>query len=136
MAGRDRARPAALAVLLPLAALAACTVAYAPCPVELDAPLPAAAFAACKAVLAERYGSLAVADEASFRLQTGWAGGREACERRATVFRDGPGLAVVVERRTLVEPPIGLPHWAAPRGDPAAERALARALRDRLSPPR
>lgn len=124
----------------PLAALAfaACaTSPYAACPVELDGPLPEDAFAQCKQVLVQRYGSLVIADEAAFRLQTDWQGTNDPPgKRRATVFHDAEGLVVVVELRRLTEPLFGLPEWGAVRGDAAAERELAGQLRKGLSQPR
>lgn len=128
-------------VLLASGGAAACTLApYAPCPVELDGPLPADAFALCKRVLVARFGPLLTADPQAFLLQTGWTAAADAQgERRAAVFLDQGGLAVVVESRWLAEPLIGLPHWSAVRGDPVAERELAELLRTELrsagSPP-
>ncbi len=127
------------------AVLAACALgvvacagpAYAPCPVTLEAALPTDAFARCRSVLRREYHELAVADEAAFRLQTAWVAVDEPPgERRATVFcdrADGAGLWVIVELRRVTLPLLGLPGWTEPRGDDAAERALARALQDELA---
>ncbi|MBL9078318.1 MAG: hypothetical protein JNL08_12485 [Planctomycetes bacterium] len=115
---------------------AACASArYAACPLELGGAAPAEAFVACRALLLQRYGALVVDDAATFRLQTVWgAVPGEAAERRATVFRDDADeLAIVVELRRIRQPLVGLPAWTAPRGDAAAERELAAALRNELS---
>lgn len=117
-----------------LVCLAACaSVHYAPCPVDLGAPLPSDAFSVCKRVLGRRFGGLAIADEAAFLLQSAWAPVDDRVgERRASVFCEGGELMVVVESRWLAEPVVGLPEWSAVRGDPAAERELAEALRTEL----
>lgn len=119
-----------------LVGFAACaSVPYAPCPVELEAPLPPDAFAVCKRVLGRRFGGVTIADEAAFLLQSSWVPVAERPgERRASVFCEGGELAVLVESRWLSEPVIGLPAWSAVRGDPAAERELAAALRAELAP--
>ena len=136
MVDRDGRRRAGL---LLMAASACATGAYSPCPVEVPGGLPPGAFRACRLVLADRYGPLAVADEASFLLQTEWVPVlATTAERRATVFRDGcgglpEGLAVVVETRRLTEPLVGMPAWTPSRGDPAAERELADWLTEALS---
>lgn len=111
---------------------------YPPCPVELRGGLPADAFARCRSVMLQHYGALAVADEASFLLQTPWVDVDDPPgERRASVFRDPAAshddLAVVVELRWVSVPPLGLPEWSEPRGDAAAERELAAALRAELN---
>ena len=118
--------------------IAACAApTYAPCPVELDGPLPQDAFAQCQSVLVERYGSVVIADAASFRLQTDWLlSNNPPRESRATVFQDPQGLVVVVETRALAEPLFGLPQWSSVRGDAAAERELAAQLQAVLNPPR
>ena len=132
MAGRDR-RLSSVACL----ALAACAgLPYAPYPLDLASGLPPDAFPRCQDVLRHRYGSIAVADAAAFRLQTEWMPTAEPPgERRAAVFRtDDGGLAVVVELRRLSEPLFGVPRWTEPRGWSEAERELAdwlqAALRD------
>jgi hypothetical protein len=128
MAARD------VRCLVWLLAASACAVQpYSPCPVDVPAALPAGAFAACRQVLADSYGTVVVADEQAFLLQTAWAPTDPAGERRAAVFRDPTSsspdaLAVVVEVRRISEPLLGLPQWTAPRGDPAAERELAESL--------
>lgn len=129
---KRRTRFAALAATL---AGACASVPYAPCPVGL-AGLPPDAFARCLDVLQQRYGPLVVADAGAFRLQSGWQASVDPPgERRATVFRDGGAdLAVVVELRWLSLPVVGLPGWTEPRGDAAAERELAAALRVALAP--
>ncbi|MCA8951975.1 MAG: hypothetical protein KDE27_20870 [Planctomycetes bacterium] len=120
-------RSFAAAVGLALPFCAGCrSVAYAPCPVELATSLPADAFERCRGVLAGRFGPIALADPAGFLLETDWILVDEPPgRRRASVFRDGDGLAVMVEARFLVEPPVGLPYWSSVRGDPRAERELA-----------
>ena len=122
-------------VLATVAALAvACHSApYAACPVPLTVPLPADAFERCQQVLLQQGGGLVVADASPLRLQTGWAAVDDPPgERRCSVFVDDavdpPGLAVVVELRWLQESWFGVPGWSEPRGDDAAERALADAL--------
>ena len=111
------------------------TVPYAPCPVELGAPLPSEAFAVCKRVLGRRFGGVTLADEAAFLLQSGWVPvAEQPGERRASVFCEGGELMVLVESRWLSEPVIGLPAWSAVRADPAAERELAAVLRAELLP--
>lgn len=123
---------AVLAVVLAL--VAACHSApYSACPVPLTAPLPADAFERCQQVLLQQGGGLVTADASPLRLQTGWAAvGDPPGERRCSVFVDDavdpPGLAVVVELRWLRESWFGVPGWSEPRGDDAAERALADAL--------
>lgn len=120
--------------------LCGCAVApYAPCPVELREPLPADAFERCRGVLLRSYHVFVVDDEAGFRLQTDWEPVQEPVgERRATVFREPGrsegGLAVVVELRWPTLPWFGLPTWSEPRGDAAAERALAKELAAALGP--
>ena len=112
-------------------------LSYSPCPVELDGPMRADAFDITKQVLAARFGSLAFVDAATFRLQTGWVHAEgHAGQRRATVFRDGDGLELIVEVRSIHEPLIGLPHWGPSRGDSVAERELAAILGRELSPER
>ncbi len=109
----------------PLAAfaLAACaSPPYAPCPVELEEPLPADAFTRCRDLLLREYGGFAEVDAAAFRLQTRWLPVADPPgERRATVFLDrGAGatdLAVVVELRWLSIPWFGVPGWTVARGD-------------------
>lgn len=125
---RLRAGVAGVAVLAALAA--ACgTVRYAPCPVATGTVLPADAFARCREVLVRDYGALVECDAAAFRLRSGWAPCQDPPgERRAAVFRDAAGLAVVVELRWLSVPWFGVPTWTAPRGDAAAERELAERL--------
>jgi len=134
MAGSRRGGHAVLAAAL-AAALAACAgPRYAPCPVELDGPLPPDAFATCQRVLGTRYGVLAVVDPERFLMQSPWVPvGDPPGERRASVFRDGGGLAVVVELRWLTSPLVGLPGWSPARGDAAAERELAETLRSALA---
>lgn len=121
------AAPSRIVAVGVAALLAACAgVGYAPCPVDCARPLTVADFGIARDLLATRFGALAVADEASFRLQTKWcAVTAPVGERRATIFRDGDGFAVVVELRPLVEPVVGMPYWAPARGDTAAERELA-----------
>jgi hypothetical protein len=123
------ASPAAL-----LVAVGCSAIVYAPCPVDVPGPMPASAFARCHEVLVARYGAIAEAEPIAFRLQTDWvAVDGEAAERRASVFRDRCGLAVVVEARWLREPWFALPHWGEVRADPVAERELADALVAALS---
>lgn len=123
---------AVLAVVLAL--VAACHSApYSACPVPLTAALPADAFERCQQVLLRQGGGLVIADASPLRLQTGWAAVDDPPgERRCSVFVDDavdpPGLAVVVELRWLQESWFGVPGWSEPRGDDAAERALADAL--------
>jgi hypothetical protein len=137
VADRGLLARSSVAVLAGLLGAACAAPTYAPCPVELDGPLPADAFAQCQRVLLERYGSLAVADAAAFRLQTDWlATDNPPRERRATVFHEPEGLVVVVETRALHTPLFGLPKWSTLRGDAAAERELAGHLQKGLSPPR
>ncbi|MCC7399671.1 MAG: hypothetical protein IT455_21585 [Planctomycetes bacterium] len=102
---------------------------YAPCPVVVAAPLPDDAFERCREVLVRDYGALAESDAVAFRLRSGWAPCQDPPgQRRAAVFRDAAGLAVVVELRWLALPWFGVPQWTAPRGDDAAERELAERL--------
>ncbi|MCK5941729.1 MAG: hypothetical protein KAI24_07165 [Planctomycetes bacterium] len=130
-------RSVALAVLLAVAGCGA--VEYRPYPLDLDAPLPADAFARCKDVLLRRCETLTRAEVEPFLLQTAWYASYDPPgERRASVFRDPEvehGLAVVVELRRLSLPMFGLPGWTEPRGDDAAERELAAALREALADP-
>lgn len=132
---RSRSLPVAYTSGLVLGSLfAACASSpYAACPVPFDPPLPSDAFARCQQVLLQRGGGLVVADAAALRLQTGWAPVDDPPgERRCSVFLDDsvapPGLAVVVELRWLQESWLGVPGWSEPRGDDAAERALAEDL--------
>lgn len=125
-------------VLLALLPVACSAGPYPPCPVELRGGLPADAFARCRAVMLQRYGPLEISDEASFLLQTPWVSVQDPLgERRVSVFRDPAAshddLAVVVELRWVSEPAFGLPEWSTPRGDAAAERELAAALREELT---
>ncbi|MFN8826473.1 MAG: hypothetical protein ACK501_16005 [Planctomycetota bacterium] len=138
--GRQRTPRLVRAVLAAVAALAgACRSApYAACPVPLTAPLPADAFERCQQVLLQQGGGLVTADASPLRLQTGWAAVDDPPgERRCSVFVDDavdpPGLAVVVELRWLRESWFGIPGWSEPRGDDAAERALAEALAKALA---
>jgi hypothetical protein len=130
MAVPERARvPAALA----LAALAACAGPWRPFVVDApEAGLPADVFERCRAVLAARYRALTVADMAGFRLQTDWtalAVDDLAAQQRATVFRHGPGIGLLVEVRYLQ---IGwfdtLPSWSEPRPDRDLESELGALL--------
>lgn len=138
---RARRTPSgARAVLAAVAALAAAchSARYEACPVPLTAPLPADAFDRCQQVLRQHGGGLVTADASPLRLQTGWAPVDDPPgERRCTVFVDDavdpPGLAVVVELRWLRESWFGIPGWSEPRGDDAAERALAEALAKALA---
>lgn len=124
-----------LALAAALGAGACSGLPYAACPVGLDRALPTDAFARSKRVLMARYGALAVVDPDAFLLQTDWTAVDDPPgERRASVFRDGEDLAVLVEARSLVEPVFGLPYWGSIRGDHAAERQLAEHLRAALSP--
>lgn len=133
--GRPRTPSLVRAVLAAVAALAAAchTAPYSACPVPLTAPLPADAFERCQQVLLQQGGGLVTASASPLRLQTGWAAVDDPPgERRCSVFVDDavdpPGLAVVVELRWLQESWFGVPGWTEPRGDDAAERALAEAL--------
>ena len=115
------------------AMLAGCTVSpYQPCEVEVRGELPADAFARCRSVLAAHFPSMLVADAEGFRLQSDWApfaDGDRAAQRRATVFRHGKGLGVVVEARYLVQAWLAsLPTWSEPRADRRLERELSDAL--------
>src|SRR5262245_54517533 len=128
MAARD------CTALLFAALVPACAMApYAPCPVDVPAPLPADAFARCREVILRNYSGLVVADAVGFRLQTDWTPVADPQgERRATLYRetgttDG-GLVVVVELRWLSAPWFGTPNWTEPHGDAAAERELAQQL--------
>ncbi len=131
---RDR-----LAIGFLLAAAGCAAPAYSPCPVQCGSDLPTDAFARCRSVLRQQYGELAVADESHFLIQSAWLPIADPPgERRASVFAESasPGeLVVVVELRWLSIPWFGLPSWTDPRGDAAAERALAEALRDALAVP-
>lgn len=132
-----RAERWAVAATLGLALGVACAgPRYEPYPLQLRAELPADAFDRCRAELLRSYGGLAVADADRFLLQSGWTPSDEPVgERRASVFRseDARDLAVVVEFRWLTTPWFGLPHWTSARGDDAAERELAEALRTALT---
>lgn len=137
---RLRVRPAAprLLALLCLAVAGACAApGYSPCPLDLPEPLDDRAFARCRDVLLREYGALTVVDRDAFLLQTDWQPTADPPgERRASLFRDAAGrtaLAIVVETRRLTVPLIGPPRWTDPRGDPAAERALAEQLHDALT---
>jgi len=125
-----------LGIALAAAVSASCTsLPYSPCPVELKGPLPADAFGIAKRVVVARFGSLAKVDPEAFLLQSDWLVVADPTgQRRASVFRDGEDLAVMVEARSLVEPPFGLPYWGSIRGDAAAERELAGLLFAALSP--
>lgn len=128
-------------VVLALAAVCAACPApgYSPYPLDLGDSLPRDAFARCRAVLLHRYEALLRADERAFLLQTDWApSASPPGQRRASVFLDPDvqgSVAVVVELRRLRVPLVGLPSWTAPRGDAAAERELADALREALVEP-
>lgn len=136
------ARSAAQTAVLLFALAAACAgPGYAPYPLQVGA-LPEGAFAGCRDLLLREFGALDESDAEAFRLQTAWAPLRDPPgERRASVYRDGARpseLSVVVELRWLRVPVLGMPHWTTPRGDDAAERALAERLReviDALRPP-
>ncbi len=124
------------ACLVWLFLLPACSVAYSPYPLDLDHKLPADAFSRCRAVLMNSYEILEYSDPVGFRLETAWQPIADPPgERRATVYLD-PGrsdsLAIIVELRRLTVPLIGMPHWTSVRGDDAAERRLARLLRESL----
>lgn len=139
MGAHDRRVILPMAIAVGAAMASACrSPAYAPCPVELSAPLPSDAFQRCRDVLRQRYGRLEVADPAAFRLQTGWSPvAQPAGERRATLFRESvpgePGLVVIVEVRRPAVPLVGPPAWTEPRGDAVAERELAALLREALA---
>jgi len=116
---------------------AACGAAgYSPYPLDLDDPLPADAFRRCRAVLLRRFQALTRSDEQAFLLQTAWTPSSDPPgERRASVYLDPEvedSVCVVVELRRLSLPWVGLPEWTEPRGDAAAERALAAELREAL----
>lgn len=118
------------------ALVAACAVAYRPCPVDVPGPLPADAFDRCREALLARYETLVLAQAQPLRLQTDWLDAPEVRgERRVSVFTDEAGLAVVVEVRWLREPWFGAPEWSSVRGDPAAEREVADWLRAALTSP-
>ena len=123
-----------LTVVLPVIVAGCAGLPYSACPVELQGPMPDDAFAIAKRVVAARFGPLAEVDPEAFRLQSDWlAVDDPPGQRRASVFRDGEDLAVIVEARSLVEPMFGLPHWGSIRGDAASERELAELLCAALS---
>jgi hypothetical protein len=136
-APRAASRAAGPSLAFALALGACATPAYAPCPVDA-APLPEDAFARCQATVRRLYGGVAEADAATCRVQSVWTPVADPPgERRATVFRDDAApddLAVIVELRWLSVPWLGLPQWTTARGDAAAERELANALREALTP--
>lgn len=115
--------------------LAAChTGPYRPTPVEIAAPMPEDAFARCRALVGARFGAIAFADEERFLLQSGWQPTSEPRgERRVSVFREGGGLAVLVEVHEVVESLFSLPEWGPVHGDEAAEHELAAALAANLA---
>lgn len=120
--------------------LVGCSAAgYSPYPLDLGHDLPSDAFQRCRDVLLHRFYALTRSEASTFHLQTDWAPSQDPPgERRATVYVDpefAQSLAVVVELRRLSLPMIGWPGWTAPRGDAAAERELASALREALSDP-
>jgi hypothetical protein len=123
-----------LLALLPL--LAACAAApYRPARAALPAPLPSDAFARALAVLRERYPRIELADESGFRLRSAWVAwdhGGTPCRRRATVFRDGYELAVVVEVSVLRFDLFGEPAWSSARGERRFEDELIAALVEAL----
>lgn len=124
---------------LALATSGCVTPGYSPYPLDLERKLPADAFERCRAVLLNRYGTLAQADGNAFRLETAWQPVADPVgERRASVFRDPnhpDSLAIVVELRRLSVPIVGVPHWTTARGDDQAERDLAGWLRESLRDP-
>lgn len=131
---RPRPRPLSPWLLL-LLLLGACTLPYRPARASLPDPLPADAFPRALAVVRERYPRIELADAASFRLQSGWVAwdfGGTPCRRRATVYRDGGELAVVVEVAVLRFDVFGEPSWTSARGEPRFEDELLEALVDAL----
>lgn len=129
-----------VALLATLAVAAACAApGYSPFPLDLEHRLPADAFDRCRDVLLRRFVTLTRTDRQGFLIQTAWAPSQDPPgERRASVFLDpavSDSLAVVVELRRLRVPLIGMPSWTEPRGDAAAERALAEVLRAALAEP-
>lgn len=132
-----RARSALLSTLIVAAACG--SPGYSPYPLDLDHALPPDAFDRCRDVLLRRFISLTRSEPQTFLLQTAWAPSQDPPgERRASVYLDPAApdsLAVVVELRRLYVPLVGLPGWTEPRGDAAAERELAAALRVALAEP-
>ena len=129
-----------VALLTTLAVVGACaSPGYSPFPLDLESGLPPDAFDRCRDVLLRRFATLTRIERQNFLLQTAWAPTQDPPgERRASVYLDPVvphSLAVVVELRRLRVPLIGLPSWTEPRGDAAAERALAEALRAALAGP-
>lgn len=119
--------------------LAACTTGnYRPFPVAVPEPVPQDLFGRCAEVLRGRYGRLPVADPVGFRLQTDWVAvtvGERSVRRRATVFREGRDVAVLVEARYLRGDLLGgSPEWTGSVPDPDAEGELGRALADAFGP--
>ena len=109
---------------------------YEACPVRLEHGLPQDAFVRCRDELLYRFGGLVVVDADAFLLQTGWVPVADPVgEQRASVFKtdDGRDLEVLVEFRWLATPWFGVPKWTTGRGDQAAERELAVALREKLT---
>lgn len=135
-----RYRGAAPLLAVALASSAACRApGYSPYPLDLGSALPPDAFARCRDVLLHRYEALERVDEQAFLLQTDWSPSHDPPgQRRASVYLDpevAGSVAVVVELRRLKVPLVGLPAWGEPRGDAAAERDLADALREALLDP-
>jgi hypothetical protein len=85
-----------------------------------------------------RYGTLDIADESEFRVQSGWANVNErgrVMRRRATLFREAPGrLAIVVEESLLTGNLLGEPRWTTPQPVARLERELAAAIDAVLGP--
>lgn len=109
---------------------------YDPIVVVPAAGLPADAFARCQSLLRARYAGLDEADAADFRLRTDWTPGPDPdvpSQQRASLFRHGGGIGVVVEARYLRQRWFdSVPGWSTPRPDHDEEWALADALQRSL----
>lgn len=129
---------AVLARLLAAWLAAGCaSLPYEPYFVAPPGGLPADAFARCQQLLLVRFGRLLVDDSEGFRLQTGWAPVRgQPGRQRATVFRQGPGIGLLVEASWLDGGWLGgPPTWTEPRADAALERELGQLIESALRDP-
>lgn len=125
-------KPTVFALTALLAASACAPLPYQPAWTETSPrAFDAAAFEAAVATVRVDYPRLAVVDQDAFRLQSAWVPHQRDTavgERRATVYREGDRLAVVVEARYLRETLLGSPQWGPAAGDPTLERALVERL--------
>lgn len=113
--------------------LASCaTPPFQPLLVEPKTGMPPDSYDRCRELVRGRYHRLLVDDKAGFRLQTDWVAGpdrTEASQQRVTMFREGSGIACIVEVRYLGFAMFAsTPSWSAPRSDPRLEEELGDAV--------